>query len=112
MKKPKIKLKIGDEVLITGGKDKGRKGKIDKVYPKEAKARVEGLNVYKRHVKGFAGEKGGIVEFSRPLPLAKLALICPKCGRQTRVKIRLDKIGKTRVCAKCTRAIEVKKEKK
>lgn len=108
----KSKLKIGDEVLITAGKDKGRKGRIDKVYPKEAKFRVEGLNVYKRHVRSFAGEKGGIVEFSRPLPVANVALICPKCKKQTRVRYRVDKTGgKVRICAKCKRAIEVKKEK-
>lgn len=108
----KSKFKIGDEVLVTAGKDKGRKGKVDKVFPREAKVRVEGLNVYKKHVKGFGGEKGGIVEFSRPLPVANIALLCPKCGKQTRVRYRIDKTGeKTRACAKCGRVVEVKPRK-
>lgn len=106
-----MKLKIGDEVLVTAGKDKGRHGKVDRIYPDEARVRVASLNVYKRHVKGFAGKEGGIVEFSRPLPVANVALICPKCAKQTRVRYRIDKTGKTRVCAKCDRIMKPKEDK-
>lgn len=113
MRGTKSKLRVGDKVLVTGGKDKGREGKIDKVYPDKAKVRVDGLNVYKRHVKGFGGEKGGIIEFSRPLPVANVSFLCPKCGKPTRVRYRVDKSGgKTRICAKCNRAIEVQKKGK
>lgn len=105
------KFKIGDKVLVTAGKDKSRKGKIEKVYPDEGRVRVEGLNVYKRHVKGSAGEKGGIIEFSRPLPVANVALLCPKCGKQTRVRYRVSKTGeKSRICAKCERSVEAKRK--
>lgn len=108
-----MKLKIGDEVLVTGGKDKGRRGKIDKVFPKLGRVRILGINVYKKHVKGVGREKGGIVEFLRPLPVASVALICPRCGKPTRVKFRVDKTGeKTRVCAKCNRAIDKEGKKK
>lgn len=104
-----MKLKIGDEVLVTAGKDKGRKGKIDKIFPGQARVRVPGINVYKKHVKGLGQEKGGIVEFSRPLPLSAVALLCPKCGKQTRIAWRIDKSGeKARICAKCQKALEVK----
>lgn len=96
-------------MLITAGKDKSRKGKVDKVFPKSVRVRVEGLNVYKKHVKSLGGEKGGTLEFSRPLPLANVALVCPKCGKPTRVRYRLTKTGeKQRICAKCTRLVEVK----
>lgn len=102
-----MKLKVGDEVQVTAGKDKGRKGKIDRVYPAFSLVRVTGLNVYKKSVKArTGGEKGGMVEFSRPLPLASVALVCPNCGKPTRVGIRVNKTGdKTRTCLKCGRAI-------
>lgn len=115
-----MKLKLGDEILITGGKDKGRKGKIDKIYTKRGRVRVENLNVYKRHVRGFGGQKGGIIEFSRPLPLSNVALVCPRCAKPTRVSYRIDKQSlsankkgeKTRVCAKCKKAIDIGKKEK
>lgn len=108
-----MKLRVGDKVKVTAGKDKGREGVVNKVYPKEDYVRIQGLNVYKKHVKGFGGEKGGIVEFSRPLPVANVALICPNCGKTTRVRHRIDKTGeKARVCAKCNRIIKSDMEAK
>ncbi|MDO8503639.1 MAG: 50S ribosomal protein L24 [bacterium] len=108
-----MKLRVGDEVLITAGKDKGRRGKIDKVFPGTAKVRVEGLNIYKKNRKGIGDQKGGIIEFARPLPVANVALICPNCGKPTRVTYKVTKTGeKSRSCAKCKRIIESKKEGK
>lgn len=108
-----MKFKVGDEILVTAGKDKGRKGKIEKVFPKENRVFVPGVNIYKKTRKGAPGEKGGIVELPRALPVAKIALICPKCAKQTRISYRIDKRGeKTRVCAKCKREIYEKGEKK
>lgn len=102
-----MKLQTGDEVLVTAGKDKGRKGKIDKVFPAESKVRVENINVYKKHVKGLGDQKGGVIEFSRPLLVGNIALICPKCAKPTRIGYRIDKKGeKNRVCVKCGRAID------
>ena len=113
MKISKPKLQAGDEILITAGKDKGRKGKIEKVFPKKGTARVANLNVYKKHRKGFGGEQGGIIEFSRPLPFANIALVCPSCGKQTRVGYHVDKRGeKSRVCNKCKKVISFKTDKK
>lgn len=108
-----MKLKTGDEVVITAGKDRGKKGKIEKVFPKEDRVLVPNVNVYKRTRRGFGGQKGGIFEFSRPLPVANIALICPQCGKPTRIAYREDKRGdKTRVCAKCKREIDLKGGKK
>lgn len=108
-----MKFRAGDDILVTGGKDKGRRGKVEKVFPKKSRVRVAGLNVYKRHRKGFGGEQGGIVEFSRPLPLSNIALVCPNCSKQTRVVLHLDKNGdKLRACAKCKRIINFKETKK
>lgn len=103
-----MKLIKGDTVLITTGKDKGRKGKVEKVFPKERKVLVARLNVYKKHVKAQSKEKpGGIVEVSRPLPVANVILLCPKCKKQTRTGYVFDKKGKKhRVCKKCQEYID------
>jgi len=79
-----MKLKKGDEVIITLGKDRGKRGKIEKIFPKERKAILPNLNVYKRHLKKKDENKpGGIIQFSRPLPISALMLICKKCGLET-----------------------------
>lgn len=108
-----MKLRIGDEILVTAGKDKNRQGKIEKIFPKENRMLVSGINVYKKHRKGSGKEKGGIIEFSRPLPVGNIALVCPSCKKQTRVSYRVTKTGeKTRICAKCKRQIDSKENSK
>ena len=103
-----MRLKRGDTVLVIAGKDKGRKGKIEKAYPKQNKVLVQGLNVYKKHLKAQSKEKpGGIIEFSRPLPVSKVMLICPKCKKPTKVGYLFDRKGKKhRVCKKCQEFID------
>lgn len=93
-----MKLKKGDKVKIMTGKDRGREGTIDRVWPDLGKVAIAGVNVYKRHTKPRGeGQKGGIVDFVRPLVAANVALICPKCKQVTRVGYR----DKTRICKKC-----------
>jgi len=103
-----MKIKKGDLVIITAGKDKGRKGKVERTFPKENKVLIPGLNLYKKHVKAQSKEKpGGIVETARPLPVANVALVCPKCKKQTRVGYTLTKNGKKkRICRKCKKIID------
>ncbi len=102
-----MKFQKGDSVKITSGKDKGRDGKIEKIFPTKAKALVPGISVYKKHVKpGMTVDgKGGIFEFSRPIDFAKIAVICPKCKKQTRVGFIIEKGQKVRVCRKCGKTI-------
>ena len=71
-----MKLKIGDTVKVNTGKDKGKTGKIQKIMPAKNAVIVEGLNVYKRHVKKAAG--GNIVEKFFPIHYSKVNLVCPK----------------------------------
>ena len=101
-----IKFKTGDEILVTSGKDKGRKAKIEKIFAKEALVLVPGVNTYKKHRKGNMNEKGSIIELSRPLPFAKIALVCPNCSQQTRVQFKVEGKEKSRVCAKCKKVIK------
>jgi len=101
-----IKLKIGDTVKILAGKDKGREGKIEKILPKKEKILVPGVNIYKKHVKGSQGQKGGIYDIPRPLAFSKVSLLCPKCKKSTRVGFNVLKDEKVRVCKKCKKEID------
>jgi len=98
-----VKLKKGDNIIVIAGKDKGRKGKIEKIFPKEGLVLLPGINVFKRHTKS-RGEKqpGGIIDIIKPLPISNVALLCPNCGKPTRVGYRVSKDGtKSRICRKC-----------
>lgn len=103
-----LKFKIGDTVKVTGGKDKGREGKIEKLFPKRGLVLVPGVNIYKKHVKGQSGQKGGIYDIPRPLNHAKIALVCPKCKKLTRVGVKDLGKEKVRICKKCGREIDGK----
>lgn len=107
-----MKLKIGDEILVTAGKDKSRKGRIEKVYPGAGRVLVPNVNVYKKTRRATGDQKGGIFELFRPLPIANVALICPHCKKQTRVGYKIAKTGeKARVCKKCNRQVDPPKIK-
>lgn len=98
-----MKLKKGDTIKIIKGKDKGRTGKIERVFPKLNRVLIPGINVYKKHTKP-RGEKepGGIIDIVKPLSVANVALVCPKCGQPTRVGYQVDQSGeKQRICKKC-----------
>jgi large subunit ribosomal protein L24 len=99
----KTKLIKGDLVMIRRGKEKGRRGTIKAVFPREGLATVEGLNVVKRHSKqGYAGAKSaGIYEKEAPLPLSALQYVCAKCDAPARVKYQTGNEGKQRVCGRC-----------
>lgn len=101
-----MKLLKNDTVKVVAGKDSGKTGKIEKVFAKESKVLVEGVNQYKRHVKArSAQQKSEIITITKPLPVANVALICPKCKKPTRVGFKMIKDGKVRVCKKCNTEI-------
>lgn len=103
-----MKLKKDDSVKVVSGKDKGKVGKVLKIYSKEGKVLVENVNQYKRHLKKKTqGEKSEIVTLTKPLPVSNLSLICPKCNKVTRVGFRVDKEKKVRFCKKCDKTIGV-----
>jgi large subunit ribosomal protein L24 len=101
-----MKFKKGDTVIVMTGKDKGRKGKIEKVLSKKNRVLVPGINMFKRHLKKRDEKNpGGIIDFSRPLPLGNVRLICPKCSQITRIGYLLVKDEKVRICRKCEQEI-------
>ena len=98
----KVHVKTGDEVIVIQGKDRGKKGKVLQVAPSEGKVIVEGVNIVSKHVKPRKmGEAGGIIKAESALYADKVQLICPKCGRPTRVGHKIDANGKkVRTCKK------------
>ena len=101
-----MKVKKGDNVLITAGKDKGRTGKIMKSFPKELKVLVEGINLKKKHVRPKReGEKGQVVDIPAALDVSDIKIICPKCGKATRIGYKTEGEVKNRICKKCKQII-------
>ena len=98
-----LHIKKNDTVMINSGADKGKKGKVLEVIPKDNKIVVEGVNVRSKHTKPKkAGEAGGIIKVEVAINASKANLYCAKCGKGTRVKSSTDSNGKKiRVCAKC-----------
>lgn len=102
-----FKFKVNDTVKITAGKDKNQTGKIIKIYPGLDKVVVEGKNTYKKHIKRQGEQAGSIATLSRPLSVASVALICPNCGKPTRVGFDASHDPKVRVCKKCGKPITI-----
>jgi large subunit ribosomal protein L24 len=101
-----MKIKKGDQIIVTVGKDKGKKGKVEKVFPKDFTVVVPGVNIVKKHEKKRDEQHpGGIIEVVKPITLGKIAVICPKCGKQTRLGYRIVKGNKERICRKCEQVI-------
>lgn len=101
-----MKLVKNDEIKVVAGKDKGKTGKIEKVFTKEYKVLVAGVNQYKRHMKAREqGQQSEIITITKPLPVANVQLICPKCKKITRVGYKLEGDKKVRICRKCKAAI-------
>ena len=97
-----MKIKKDDKVVVLSGKDKGKQGKILVADPKAEKVIVEGVNVATKHQKPRKqGEDGGIIKVETPLYVSKVQLVCPKCGKSTRVAHKLTDGKKVRVCKKC-----------
>jgi len=103
-----LKIKVGDTVKITAGKDKGRQGKIERLFGRKGMILIPGINIYKKHFKGSQGQKSGIYDIPRPLDRAKVALVCPNCKKPTRVGFKLLGKTKSRICKKCGKEIDVK----
>ena len=97
-----MNIKKDDKVVVLSGKDKGKQGKILVSDPKAMKVIVEGVNVATKHQKPRKqGEEGGIIKAETPVYAAKVQLVCPKCGKATRVGHKVEGGKKTRVCKKC-----------
>ena len=108
-----MKFKKGDTIVVTTGKDKGHKGKIEKLFPQVGKVTIPGVNISKRHMKRKDDKNpGGIIDIVKPIDVSKLALVCPACGKPTRIGMLVTKNlprgkagEKVRICRKCGKKI-------
>ena len=97
-----MNIKKDDKVVVLSGKDKGKEGKVLTSDPKAGKVIVEGINTATKHQKPRKqGEEGGIIKVETPIYAAKVQLVCPKCGKGTRVGHKIADGKKVRVCKKC-----------
>jgi large subunit ribosomal protein L24 len=116
-----MKVKKGDVVRVLRGKDAGKQGRVLEALPKEGRVVVENINVVKRHRRprpiqnttGMGGPSivpGGIIELAVPLPVSNVMVVCPTCGKPSRVgtieKTVKDNTVRVRVCKKCGEEID------
>ncbi len=114
-----MKIKKGDKVKLISGKDKGKTGKVLQVFPLRERVSVEGRNLLIKHMRPRKqGEKGQRIEFPAPMALSNVILICPQCGKPTRIGYKTvqsnaapgsatpkAKSKKYRICQKCKQVI-------
>ena len=97
-----LRFRRDDEVIVISGDDKGKRGKIIEVAPKEGKLLVAGVNIVSKHVKPRKqGEPGGIIKTEGPIYACKVMPYCSKCGKGARVQSKADGKKRVKVCAKC-----------
>lgn len=97
-----MKIKKGDTVQVLSGNDKGKTGEVLEVMPKTQRVVVKGINIRKKHVKPRKqGEQGGIIPVECAVLASKVNVVCPKCGKATRIGYSVEKEEKVRICKKC-----------
>jgi large subunit ribosomal protein L24 len=100
------KIRSGDEVLVTAGRNKGQRGVVRINLIRKDRVVVEGVNIVKKHIKRGRARQAGIVEVEAPLHVSNVRLICPNCKQPTRVGVRPDAAGKNeRYCKKCDQSV-------
>jgi len=101
-------IRKGDAVVVTTGRDKGKKGSVLKVFPKENRALVQGINVVKRHQRQTQSQQAGIVTKESPIHLSNIAHVDPKSGKATRIGSKTLNDGrKVRFAKKSGEVIDV-----
>ena len=103
-----MKIRKNDEVMVILGRDRGKKGKVQRSFPNDDRLIVEGANMIKKHMKPRGTmRQAGIIEREAPLHISDVMLVCKKCGKPTRIGYRyLEGKNKVRVCKKCHEVID------
>ena len=99
-----LDIRKGDNVVVLSGKDKGKRGVVERVLPEQQRVAVQGVNLLKRHTKsGVQGNiQGGIVDFDGPVAYSNVMLVCNRCDKPTRISHGLNELGRrVIVCKKC-----------
>ncbi len=97
-----VTIKKNDTVMVIAGKEKGKTGRVFRVMSKEDRLLVEKINIVKRHTRPTStNRQGGIIEKEAPIHVSNVMVVCPKCGKTTRVSHSFEGENKVRVCKKC-----------
>ena len=104
-----MKIRKGDPVIVTTGRDKGKQGEVLRAMPKDNKVVVQGVNMVKRHTRPSQTSAGGIISKEAPIDVSNVALIDPETGKATRVGFKVVDGEKVRVAKKSGKVIPVKK---
>jgi large subunit ribosomal protein L24 len=105
----KVHIKKNDQVYIMAGKERGKTGKVLKVFPGDTRAIVEGLNFIQKHTRPNPQKniKGGILPKESPIHLSNLMVVCKRCNKRARIKLSTRQDGrKVRVCKKCNESLD------
>ena len=109
-----LKVRKGDQVVVLAGKDKGRQGKVIQTLPKEDAVIVDGINIVTRHqrprrtTRSTPAAQTGRIQKPAPLPTSKVMLVCPQCGKPSRVAREIGEGGRrVRMCKRCGELIDV-----
>jgi len=101
----KVKIRKGDTVEVIAGRDKGKRGEVIRVLPRERRIVVQGVNIRKKHQQQVEAQgrtiTPGIIEFEAPIDISNVMLVCPKCGEPTRVAVRREGGIAERICKRC-----------
>jgi len=101
-----MNIKKGDTIYIISGKDRGKTGTVDKVFPEKNKILVAGVNIVKKHAKPTKkNPKGGTVDWPLPFDVSNAMIVCQKCNKATRIKYMFINNKKTRMCSRCSSSI-------
>lgn len=107
-----MKIKKGDNVMVLAGKDRGKTGVIESVNPDNSRIVVKGIAKAKKHVKpNRKNPAGGIIDINLPIDSSNVAIVCPGCGKPTRIGYKVAEGTKTRICRRCSQSVEVVSEK-
>lgn len=103
-----MKIKAGDTVEVIGGNDKGTRGTVRVVHPKEQRVVVSGVKLVKKAQRRTANMRTepGIIEMEAPVHVSNVMLVCPRCDKPTRIGVEVSGEGRVRVCRKCKEVID------
>ncbi|OHA06933.1 MAG: 50S ribosomal protein L24 [Candidatus Sungbacteria bacterium RIFCSPLOWO2_01_FULL_47_10] len=97
-----MKIKKGDTIKVISGKDRGKTGKVIKIFSEEDRILAEGVNVRKKHRRPKKqGQKGEIINLPAPTHVSNVMAVCPKCGAAARIGYKTEAENKSRICKKC-----------
>jgi large subunit ribosomal protein L24 len=102
-----MKIKKNDNVMVITGKDKGKTGIVERVFPEINKIVVKGVAIFKKHVKpSKKNPQGGIIDINQKVSASNVMLLCPSCGKPSKVSYQVTEKGKNRICKKCSQSLE------